>query len=71
MSLLPYAVARPFLFGLDPEAAHELTLDNIARFQHSPLSCLWGEQRVDDPVRLNPFFKVSETTGFQFVKRWR
>jgi dihydroorotate dehydrogenase len=52
MSLLPYALARPFLFGLDPEAAHELTLDNLARFQHSPLSCLWGESRVDDPVTL-------------------
>lgn len=52
MSLLPYALARPFLFGLDPEAAHELTLDNIARFQHSPLSCLWGQSRVDDPVTL-------------------
>jgi dihydroorotate dehydrogenase len=50
MSLLPYALARPFLFGLDPEAAHELTLDNLARFQHSPLSCLWSETRVDDPV---------------------
>ena len=30
MSLLPYAVARPFLFSLDPEAAHELTLASIA-----------------------------------------
>jgi dihydroorotate dehydrogenase len=52
MSLLPYALARPFLFGLDPEAAHELTLDQLARFQHSPLSCLWGQSRVDDPVTL-------------------
>lgn len=52
MSLLPYALARPFLFGLDPEAAHELTLDQLARFQHSPLSCLWGQSRVDDPVSL-------------------
>ncbi len=52
MSLLPYALARPFLFGLDPEAAHELTLDNIARFQHSPLNCLWSERRTDDPVTL-------------------
>jgi len=50
MSLLPYALARPLLFGLDPETAHELTLDNIARFQHSPLSCLWSESRIDDPV---------------------
>ena len=50
MSLLPYALTRPLLFGLDPETAHELTLDNIARFQHSPLSCLWSESRIDDPV---------------------
>ena len=31
MSLLPYALARPFLFGLDPETAHELTLHTLAR----------------------------------------
>ena len=52
MSLLPYALARPFLFGLDPETAHELTLDKLARLQHSPLTCLWSETRVDDPVTL-------------------
>jgi dihydroorotate dehydrogenase len=51
MSLLPYAFARPFLFGMDPEAAHELTLDSIARLQNTPLTCLYGESRVDDPVR--------------------
>jgi dihydroorotate dehydrogenase len=49
MSLLPYAVARPFLFSLDPEAAHELTLQSIARLQHSPLTCLYSEPRVHDP----------------------
>ena len=52
MSLLPYALARPFLFGLDPETAHELTLDKLARFQHSPLSCLWSQARVNDPLTL-------------------
>jgi dihydroorotate dehydrogenase len=52
MSLLPYAVARPFLFGLDPEAAHELTLHSIAKLQRSPLTCLYGETRIDDPVTL-------------------
>ncbi|MBL8387464.1 MAG: quinone-dependent dihydroorotate dehydrogenase [Hydrogenophaga sp.] len=52
MSLLPYALARPFLFGLDPETAHELTLDKLARLQHSPLACLWGQSRVEDPVTL-------------------
>lgn len=50
MSLLPYALARPFLFGLDPEHAHELTLAALARTQRTPLSCVYGESRVDDPV---------------------
>ena len=50
MSFLPYAFARPALFALDPEHAHELTLGALERFQHSPLACLWGERRVDDPV---------------------
>jgi dihydroorotate dehydrogenase len=52
MSLVPYALTRPFLFGLDPEHAHELTLDAIARLQNSPLQCLWAEARVDDPVTI-------------------
>ncbi len=52
MPLVPYALTRPFLFGLDPEAAHDLTMDAIARFQGSPLQCLWGAPRVDDPVTL-------------------
>ena len=38
MSLLPYALARPFLFGLDPETAHELTMASLARTQGTPLS---------------------------------
>ncbi|HEY8974198.1 MAG TPA: quinone-dependent dihydroorotate dehydrogenase [Burkholderiaceae bacterium] len=50
MSLVPYALTRPFLFGLDPEHAHEVTLDAIARLQNTPLQCLWGETRVVDPV---------------------
>ena len=50
MPILPYALARPFLFGLDPEAAHELTLGTLARAQRTPLACLYGESRVDDPV---------------------
>lgn len=52
MSLLPYALARPLLFGLDPEAAHDLTLHAIARLQHSPLTCLYAQARVDDPITL-------------------
>jgi len=52
MSLVPYALTRPFLFGLDPEHAHEVTLDAIARLQNTPLQCLWAETRVADPVTL-------------------
>ena len=47
---VPYALTRPFLFGLDPEAAHELTLGSIARLQNTPAMCLWAQPRVDDPV---------------------
>lgn len=49
MPLLPYALARPLLFQMDPERAHELTLDALARTQRTPLACLYGENRVDDP----------------------
>jgi len=50
MSLLPYALARPFLFGLDPEHAHELTLGTLARLQNTPMQCTWASPRVSDPV---------------------
>jgi dihydroorotate dehydrogenase len=50
MPIVPYALTRPFLFGLDPERAHELTLDAIATLQGTPLQCLWSAPRVDDPV---------------------
>jgi dihydroorotate dehydrogenase len=50
MPLVPYALTRPFLFGLDPERAHELTLDAIARLQNTPLQCLWSQTTVADPV---------------------
>jgi dihydroorotate dehydrogenase len=49
---LPYALARPFLFGLDAEAAHDLTLGTIARGQNTPLQALWARPRVHDPVML-------------------
>jgi dihydroorotate dehydrogenase len=52
MSLVPYALARPFLFGLDPELAHDLTLAALARVQRTPLICTVQQRRVADPVRL-------------------
>jgi dihydroorotate dehydrogenase len=50
MALLPYALTRPFLFGLDPEQAHDLTLGAIAALQNTPAQCLWQQTRVDDPI---------------------
>ena len=50
MSLVPYALTRPFLFGLDPERAHEMTLDAIAALQNTPLQCLFSQPRIADPV---------------------
>lgn len=50
MSLLPYQLARPFLFGLDPEAAHDLTMASLARTQCTPLALAYAQSRVNDPV---------------------
>jgi len=52
MSLIPYALARPFLFGLDAETAHELTLDALSRTQRTPLAWAYCAGMVEDPVRL-------------------
>ena len=50
MAIVPYALTRPFLFGLDAERAHDLTLEAIAKGQNTPLQWLWQQPRVDDPV---------------------
>lgn len=47
-----YGLARPFLFGLDAEHAHEVTLGLLARTQNTPLACAYASARVDDPVTL-------------------
>ena len=52
MPLIPYPLTRPFLFGLDPEHAHDLTLAALAAIQHTPLVCFVAQERVRDPVTL-------------------
>lgn len=52
MSLVPYALARPFLFSLDPETAHELTLHALAGIQGTPLQLAYCAGRIDDPITL-------------------
>jgi len=45
-----YDVVRPLLFGLDPEQAHDLTLQALAGLQHTPASAFWSHRRIADPV---------------------
>ncbi len=52
MSLIPFPLARPFLFGLDPEHAHDLTLAVLAAIQRTPLVALIEQARVRDPVTI-------------------
>ncbi len=52
MSLLPYSLARPFLFAMDAESAHEHTLAMLARTQNTPLSWAYCQERVQDPIQL-------------------
>ncbi len=50
MPPVPYAFTRTFLFGLDAEFAHDLTLGSLARLQNTPAQHLWAQPRVADPV---------------------
>ena len=50
MSLIPYQLARPFLFSLDPEVAHDLTLALLTKSQNSALAWAYCSKRVEDPV---------------------
>ncbi len=50
MSHVPYRLVRPFLFRMDPEAAHDLTLNAVARTQGTVLEKLYAQPRVQDPV---------------------
>jgi dihydroorotate dehydrogenase len=60
MAFIPYALPKAVLFNMDPEAAHELTMNALAAFQNTPMSCLWAASRVDDPV---------EVAGLKFANR--
>ncbi|WP_394755650.1 quinone-dependent dihydroorotate dehydrogenase [Rhodoferax sp.] len=52
MAILPYALARPFLFSLDPETAHDLTVHALALTQGTPFKWAYGSHRVNDPITL-------------------
>ncbi|MEO8656762.1 MAG: quinone-dependent dihydroorotate dehydrogenase, partial [Ramlibacter sp.] len=52
MPLLSYSLARPFLFRLDPESAHELTMKSLARLHGTPLERAYAGSMIDDPIEL-------------------
>jgi dihydroorotate dehydrogenase len=52
MSLNLYALARPFLFSLDPEAAHDFTLNQLANTQNTLLDRSYRQPWIADPVEL-------------------
>jgi dihydroorotate dehydrogenase len=60
MSLIPYTLVRPFLFGLDAEAAHDLTLNALARSHGTMLAWSYRAVMVEDPV---------EVAGLRFPNR--
>nr|WP_312990466.1 quinone-dependent dihydroorotate dehydrogenase [Comamonas koreensis] len=60
MSLIPYSLSRAVLFGMQPEAAHDFTMDMLAKGQNTPLACAWRQSRVSDPITL---------AGLQFPNR--
>jgi len=52
MSLNLYPLARAFLFKLDPEVAHDLTLNQLAQTQNTFLDRLYRQPWVSDPIQL-------------------
>ena len=52
MALIPYGLARPLLFQLDPETAHEHTIDLLTSGAGTPLAWAWCNHRIDDPITL-------------------
>lgn len=49
---VPYAFVRPFLFRLDAEHAHELTLASLGATSRTPLKLAYAQPRVKDETVL-------------------
>jgi dihydroorotate dehydrogenase len=52
MSLNLYPLARPFLFNLEPETAHDLTLNQLAQTQNTFLDRAYRQPWIADPLQL-------------------
>ena len=47
-----YDLARPFIFALDPEMAHDVAFSNLERARALGLTCLLRPRVADDPVEV-------------------
>ncbi|SIN85670.1 quinone-dependent dihydroorotate dehydrogenase [Salinivibrio sp. ES.052] len=45
-----YRLARPAIFQLDPEKAHDLTINTLSRFHHTPLRFFYSQHLPPRPV---------------------
>ena len=52
MSLNLYPLARAFLFNIDPEVAHDLTLNQLAQTQNTFLDRAYRQPWIADPIQL-------------------
>ena len=52
MPMVPYGLIRPFLFGMDAEAAHDFTLGMLAQTQGTPLRWSYAQRQIQDPVTI-------------------
>jgi len=52
MALVPYGLARPFLFSMDAETTHDATLAMLAKTQGTVLERAYRVTRVDDPIEV-------------------
>ena len=52
MSMNLYPLARAFLFKMDPEAAHDLTLNQLAQTQNTVLDIAYRQPWIADPIQL-------------------
>jgi dihydroorotate dehydrogenase len=60
MALLPYSLPRSVLFRLNPELAHDWTVQALSALQNTPLEHLWSTTALQDPV---------EVAGLRFPNR--
>lgn len=47
-----YELAKAWLFRKDAEQAHELTLNLLSRYAHTPLAMFWRQKVSPKPVKV-------------------